>query len=250
MPTLATEIRLPLTITADGSKAVASLQKFRGQANSIESKISSYFKAEASGLGGMLASYFGINAALDGMKQLYEFSKKVSDIAGTYSAPVSRAQGGIAGAQVQSDIRTGKSVEMTEMERAALAIEDLNKKSSTLAMFASAFGLQIEQLWSLIKNDFSIAINILTGDWSAALENLRTIYKRVSEAFSLFLPDWLEDWLQKGGVLGEKSDSQYGSVALGGLSENDRIALETNDPMKAETTEVLRQIARNTRGQR
>lgn len=246
MPTLATEIRLPLTITADGSKAVASLQKFRGQANSIESKISSYFKAEASGLGGMLASYFGINAALDGMKQLYEFSKKVSDIAGTYSAPVSRAQGGIAGAQVQSDIRTAKSVEMLEMERAGLAIEDLNKKASTLAMFASAFGLQIEQLWSLIKNEFSLAINILTGDWSAALENLRTIYQRVSEAFSLFLPDWLEDFMSGA----NDSDPRFGNLNQGTLSENDRIAIETMDPSKAEKMEILRQIVRNQRGQR
>lgn len=39
------EIRLPLTIVADGTKAVAQLEKFKGQAGSINQKMKNFFVA-------------------------------------------------------------------------------------------------------------------------------------------------------------------------------------------------------------
>jgi len=84
------EIRLPLTIVADGTKAVAQLEKFKGQAGSINQKMKNFFRGESSGAVGMLSGYFGIQSAISGLKELYAMGQRVNKLSETYSPDAAR----------------------------------------------------------------------------------------------------------------------------------------------------------------
>lgn len=188
----ANEIRLPITIVADGQKATAQLEKFRGQAGSISSKMRGYFKAETAGAAGLLTGYFGIQQALDGLKSIYEYSKKVSEIAGTYSGSVAMAQAGVATSQIAADQRTAAAVSPTEIQRADLSRKSLDQGTTKNAEFASAFGLQFEQIYETMKRGSSAVISGMTGDFSGAEKMVRENLSAAADTYSIYLPETLE----------------------------------------------------------
>ena len=191
----ANEIRLPITIVADGQKATAQLEKFRGQAGSISSKMRGYFKSEAAGAAGLLTGYFGIQQALDGLKSIYEYSKKVSEIAGTYNASVARGQAGVATAQVAADQRTAAAVSPTELQRVDIAKMSLEQGTTKNAEFSSAFGLQFEQVFENIKRGSSAAISAMTGDFDGAEKMIRQNLSGTADMLSMYLPESIEKML-------------------------------------------------------
>jgi hypothetical protein len=191
----ANEIRLPITIVADGQKATAQLEKFRGQAGSISSKMRGYFKSEAAGAAGLLTGYFGIQQALNGLKQFYEYSKKVSEIAGTYSGTVAMAQAGVATSQIGADQREAAAVAPTEIQRASEQKKYLDEGTTKIAEYASAFGLQFEQIFSYIGRMTSQTISAYTGD-SAGAEKMRTEnISSVADILDMYLPEKIEKFL-------------------------------------------------------
>lgn len=192
----ANEIRLPITIVADGQKATAQLEKFRGQAGSISSKMRGYFKSEAAGAAGLLTGYFGIQQALDGLKSIYEYSKKVSEIAGTYSSSVAMAQAGVATSQIAADQRTAAAVSPTEVQRAGLAKESLDKGTTKNAEFSSGFGFQFEQIFEHMKRGSSALISGLTGDFSGAEKMIRENISGSADILGLYLPESMEKFMQ------------------------------------------------------
>jgi hypothetical protein len=191
----ANEIRLPITIVADGQKATAQLEKFRGQAGSISSKMRGYFKSEAAGAAGLLTGYFGIEQALNGLKQFYEYSKKVYEIAGTYSGSVAMAQAGVATSQIGADQREAAAVAPTEIQRASEQKKYLDEGTTKIAEYASAFGLQFEQIFSYIGRMTSQTISAYTGD-SAGAEKMRTEnISSVADILEMYLPEKIEKFL-------------------------------------------------------
>ncbi|CAB4189582.1 hypothetical protein UFOVP1205_7 [uncultured Caudovirales phage] len=191
----ANEIRLPITIVADGQKATAQLEKFRGQAGSISSKMRGYFKSEAAGAAGLLTGYFGIQQALNGLKQFYEYSKKVSEIAGTYSGSVAMAQAGVATSQIAADQRTATAVAPTEIQRASEQKKYLDEGTTKIAEYASAFGLQFEHIFAYIGRMTSQTISAYTGD-SAGAEKMRTEnISSVADILDMYLPEKIEKFL-------------------------------------------------------
>ena len=188
----ANEIRLPITIVADGQKATAQLEKFRGQAGSISSKMRGYFKSEVAGAAGLLTGYFGIQQALNGLKQFYDYSKKVSEIAGTYSGTVAMAQAGVATSQIAADQRTATAVAPTEVQRANLEKKGLDEGTTKIAEFASGFGLQFEQIFEGYKRASSAVISIMTGDFSTASNMIRENISGLSDTLGVILPESLE----------------------------------------------------------
>lgn len=191
----ANEIRLPITIVANGQKATAQLEKFRGQAGSISSKMRGYFKSEAAGAAGLLTGYFGIQQALDGLKSIYEYSKKVSEIAGTYSGSVAMAQAGVATSQIAADQRTAAAVSPTEIQRADLAKKSLDVGTTKNAEFASAFGLQFEQIFEHMKRGSSALISGMTGDFEGADKMIRENISGTADILSMYLPESIEKML-------------------------------------------------------
>jgi len=188
----ANEIRLPITIVADGQKATAQLEKFRGQAGSISSKMRGYFKSEAAGAVGLLTGYFGIQQALNGLKQFYDYSKKVSEIAGTYSGTVAMAQAGVATSQIAADQRTAAAVAPTEVQRANLEKKGLDEGTTKIAEFASGFGLQFEQIYEGYKRASTGVLSIMTGDFSTAGNMFKENISGLSDVLSVILPESLE----------------------------------------------------------
>ena len=216
----ANEIRLPITIVADGQKATAQLEKFRGQAGSISAKMRGYFKSEAAGAAGLLTGYFGIQQALSGLKSLYEYSKKVSEIAGNYSGAVAMAQAGAATAKIAADQKTATAVSPTEIQRATLEKNSLEQGTTKNAEYASAFGLQFEQIFENLKRGSSAVISGMTGDFSGAEKMIRENISNSAEIFSLILPESIEKFL--GSFSPDMSDKlnspQVSTPALGGIA--------------------------------
>lgn len=200
MANTANEIRLPITIVSDGSKAVAQLEKFKNQAGSIGQKMRTMFKGEAAGVGGMLAGYFGINSALSGLRAIYDYSKKLSETAAMFSAPVAMAQAGAQTEKIKEDQRIAKAISPTEVQRANLAGQQSAESTTHLAEYASAFGLQFEQLSAIVHKGISGTIAALTGDMDGYLETVKKTSALAADAFSLFLPQFAEDFLNRGGM--------------------------------------------------
>jgi hypothetical protein len=154
-----------------------------------------YFKSEAAGAAGLLTGYFGIQQALNGLKQFYEYSKKVSEIAGTYSGTVAMAQAGVATSQIGADQREAAAVAPTEIQRASEQKKYLDEGTTKIAEYASAFGLQFEQIFAYIGRMTSQTISAYTGD-SAGAEKMRTEnISSVADILDMYLPEKIEKFL-------------------------------------------------------
>ena len=145
----AKEIKIPIVITADGAKAVAGLQAFKTQANKIDGMFSRWGKTQISSVGGMLFGFLGIASAINGIRELYAESKKLSELAGTYAPEVVRAQAETQVAQFKKDIEVAKAITPTETRRANLATEDLQKTGTNKENLISSAGLQIDLAFSV-----------------------------------------------------------------------------------------------------
>ena len=250
MPTIAAEVRLPLIITADGSKAVAQLDKFKGQARSIDSQISGYFKGEAAAVGGMLSAYFGIQSAIDGLKELYAYSKKISEIAGTYSQPVAQAQAQTSIAQIQADQRVAAAVMPNEVQRAQVNTSSLQQSGTGFEQLASSFGLVVDQYLKTARTSISAIMDVFSGDMEAASAKFGISASSFADTWSSLLPDFVENFLYSFAPSSADISAASVSASTAGFSKQDQQAIAANDPTKAESLAALQAIARNTRGQR
>ena len=160
----AKEIKIPIVITADGARAVAGLQAFKTQANKIDGMFSRWGKTQISSVGGMLFGFLGIASAINGIRELYAESKKLSELAGTYAPEVVRAQAETQVAQIKKDIEVAKAITPTETRRANLATEDLQKTGTNKENLISSVGLQIDLGFSLLQYRLLSVFDLMTGD--------------------------------------------------------------------------------------
>ena len=253
---IAAEIRLPLTIVADGTKAVAQLEKFKGQAGSISQKLRSFFQGEASGAVGMLSGYFGIQGAISGLKELYAMGQRVNKLSETYSPDAARAG-------AQRDIAQVKNEQILAEQNAPNAVESANReadalksKTNALPNLASAFSTWIGGVYSIAENNANALTELLRGDTEEAKKSFSKSIAQASDSYQVGLSDFGQQNILKVSraialpELPEEVQAQNARIAMPTFSPGDAAAVAANDPTKAASLEALQQIARNTRGQR
>jgi hypothetical protein len=250
------EIRLPLTIVADGTKAVAQLEKFKGQAGSISQKLRGYFQGEASGAVGMLSGYFGIQGAINGLKELYAMGQRVNKLSETYSPDAARAGAQRDIAQVKNDQIVAAQNTPNAVEAANIQTEDLKSKTNTIETVASSFSTWVTGVFSIAKNNLNAATELIAGNTDEAKKSFGKSLLQASSSYQVGLSDFGENNLIRVGralappELPAEVQAQNARLATPTFSPGDAAAVAANDPTKAESLEALQQISRNTRGQR
>ncbi|NDG64181.1 MAG: hypothetical protein EBY29_12075 [Planctomycetes bacterium] len=229
------EIRLPLTIVADGTKAVAQLEKFKGQAGSISQKLRGYFQGEASGAVGMLSSYFGIQGAISGLKELYAMGQRVNKLSETYQPDAAKAGAQRDIAQLQNDRRLAKQTAPNAVEDANRATESLQNKTNALPNLASAFSTWVGGVYSIAENNANALTELLRGDTEEDFgqKNLLKISREIAT------PE-----------LPPEVQAQNARMAMPNFTPGDAAAVAANDPIAVQQLEALQEIVRQRRGQR
>ena len=176
------EIRLPLTIVADGTKAVAQLEKFKGQAGSISQKLRGYFKGEASGAVGMLSGYFGIQGAISGLKELYAMGQRVNKLSEDFTPEAAKAAAQRDIAQLQNDIKVGQLGAPNAVKSANIETSDLQNATHAMEGLVSAFSLSITNLISSAKNSLNGVVELASGQTSQAASSFSTSFGRMIDS--------------------------------------------------------------------
>ena len=177
----AKEIKIPIVITADGAKAVAGLQAFKTQANKIDGMFSRWGQTQISSVGGMLFGFLGIASAINGIRQLYAESKKLSELAGTYAPEVIRAQAETQVAEIQKNIEVAKAITPVETRRANIETEDLQKMGTAKESLISSAGLQIDLAFSTAQYRFIAALDFLSGNMDDFAAHAQMAAQRTEE---------------------------------------------------------------------
>ena len=177
----AKEIKIPIVITADGARAVAGLQAFKTQANKIDGMFSRWGQTQISSVGGMLFGFLGIASAINGIRELYAESKKLSEIAGTYAPEVVRAQAETQISQIQKDLEVAKAITPVERRRANLQTEDLQKTGTSKESLTSSAGLQIDLAFSAAQYRFISALDFLSGNMDEFTAHSQMAAQRTEE---------------------------------------------------------------------
>ena len=250
-----TEIRLPLTIVADGTKAVAQLEKFKGQAGSISQKLGGFFKGESSGVVGMLSGYFGIQSAISGLKELYAMGQRVNKLAETYSPDAARAGAQRDIAQLQNDQIVAKQNAPLAIQTANIETEDLKSKTNAAEGIGAAFTNQVTGILSIGKNNLNAAYELLTGNTEEASKSFGKAIVQFTDSFGIYAgPSDLKTIQSFGQSLAPPEfaevQAQNARMAMPQFTPGDVAAVAENDPTKAASLEALQTIVRNTRGQR
>jgi len=177
----AKEIKIPIVITADGAKAVAGLQAFKTQANKIDGMFSRWGQTQISSVGGMLFGFLGIASAINGIRQLYAESKKLSELAGTYAPEVIRAQAETTTAQIQKDIEVAKAITPNETRRANIETEDLQKMGTNKEKLISSAGLHLDLAFSAAQYRFISGLDLLGGNMDEFAAHSQMAAQRTEE---------------------------------------------------------------------
>jgi hypothetical protein len=250
------EIRLPLTIVADGTKAVAQLEKFKGQAGSISQKLRGYFQGEASGAVGMLSGYFGIQGAISGLKELYAMGQRVNKLSETYSPDAARAGAQRDIAQVKNDQILAKQNAPNAVESANREADALKSKTNALPNLASAFSTWVGGVYSIAENNANALTELLRGDTEEAKKSFAKSIAQASDSYQVGLSDFGQQNILKVSraialpELPEEVQAQNARIAMPQFDAVNAAAIAANDPFAATNAEALQVIARNTRGQR
>jgi predicted DNA-binding protein len=177
----AKEIKIPIVITANGAKAVAGLQAFKTQANKIDGMFSRWGTTQISSVGGMLFGFLGIASAINGIRELYAESKKLSELAGTYAPEVVRAQAETQISQIQKDLEVAKAITPVETRRANIATEDTQKTGTSKENLISSIGLQIDLAFSAAQYRFISALDLLSGNMGDFAAHTQMASQRTEE---------------------------------------------------------------------
>jgi uncharacterized ParB-like nuclease family protein len=176
------EIRLPLTIVADGTKAVAQLEKFKGQAGSISQKLKGFFAGEAAGAVGMLSGYFGIQGAISGLKELYAMGQRVNKLSETYSPEAVKASAQRDIAQLLNDMKISELGAPNAVKSANIETSDLQNATHAMEGLASAFSLSITNIISSAKNSLNSVVELAGGETSKAASSFSTAFSRMMDS--------------------------------------------------------------------
>lgn len=250
------EIRLPLTIVADGTKAVAQLEKFKGQAGSISQKLRGFFQGESSSALGMLSGFFGIQAAIGGLKELYAMGQRVNKLAETYSPDAARAGAQRDIAQLQNDQLVAKQTSPLAVQTANIQTEDLKSKTNAPEGIAAALVNQVTGIMSIGKNNVNAIFELMDGNTEQAAKSFGKSIQQFSDSFGIYAGESDANSIMKIGrglaqpELPAEVQAQNARIGMPTFSPIDAAAIAANDPTKAATLEALQQIVRNTRGQR
>ena len=250
------EIRLPLTIVADGTKAVAQLEKFKGQAGSISQKLRAYFQGEASGAVGMLSGYFGIQGAISGLKELYAMGQRVNKLSETYQPDAAKAGAQRDIAQLQNDQTLAKQNAPNAVEDANRATESLQNKTNALPNLASAFSTWVGGVYSIAENNANALTELLRGDTEEAKKSFSRSIAQASDSYQVGLSDFGQQNLLKVSRaiatpdLPPEVQAQNARLAMPTFTPGDAAAVAANDPIAVQQLEALQEIVRQRRGQR
>jgi len=223
MSTKIKELRLPIVITADGTKAVAGMRQFQTVGKRLDDTLGKFASRQVSSLGGMLMGYLGIDAALNGLRQLYDYANKIQGLSRNYSPVVSAAYGQRMVAEQKGNQAAGQAAAPLSLEREQLATRIASAQVQIpLAQFAEGFALTFDQYIASAK--LSLAA-LVTGGQEGA--NLR------AESNAQLLAAM---GIQKGGMI----DSV--------LSYGDTPTQDIPNPLQAQTLAELQAITRALRG--
>ena len=168
MSTKIKELRLPIVITADGTKAVAGMRQFQTVGKRLDDTLGKFASRQLSSVGGMLMGYLGVDAALNGMRQLYAYADKIQGLSRSYSPAVSAAYGQRKVAEHKGNQAAGLAAAPLAVEREQIATRVASAQvQKPLAIAAESFALTWDKLVAAAK--LNMAGIVTGGDEGARL---------------------------------------------------------------------------------
>ena len=175
MSTKIKELRLPIVITANGTKAVAGMRQFQTVGKRLDDTLGKFASRQLSSVGGMLMGYLGIDAALSGLRQLYDYANKIQGLSRSYSPVVAAAYGQTKVAEQQQKKRMGQQGAPIGVEREKLAAYVATSLDTTGSVsLAQSAALLAEQTAALGKFQMAGFANHMAGT-SGAEQSARAI---------------------------------------------------------------------------
>lgn len=166
------EIRLPLVITSDASRAMNGLRQARQQLNSIGSGLRQWGGGQLGAIGGMLSGYLGISGAIEGLRALHTEADRLKALATTWSPHAAQAKAQTQIAEMRRDITIGQALgpeassgEELKQSEAAIAV---SPHGLAAAGRTADMGTSLDFLWSSVKHMGEAALALGTFDFAAA----------------------------------------------------------------------------------
>jgi len=256
---MAAPLKLPIVITVDNGKATAGLKQFEKQGLTIKGMFKG-LRSEARGIGmGIIGQYFGIQAAINGIRSLITMGQDLQKMAGGINATIAREQAQTEIAQFYRDKRVAKDIEPTTVMTEQQKRENMQRGTGP-EQLASSIALQAEEL----KGVFGTAIDSIIGPQSGAdaRDNAQAARDAQDKAFAAYIPDFAlsarDSVMGFFGQLGTAKQAAYDDPTGGNLgSSGIAIAQQSSTTdanlaaaMGASTLAELQEINRNLRGQR
>jgi len=248
---MAAPLKLPIVITVDNGKATAGLKQFEKQGLTIKGMFKG-LRTEATGIGkGILGRYFGIQSAIEGIKQLINYGDELQRMAGNFRGDVALAQAQTEIAKLQRDIRIAAVIAPT-----AIATENEKQlqlqRGTSVEGIASALVLQATELQTLGLGIAEWIGDLAALDFTAAAktkaETDELAIQRFAPQFMLDFRQWVLDLT---GFGNDKSATQSSTTPE---SLTPPIAQSSTTPEAlaaagaAESLHELREINRHLRG--
>lgn len=216
---------MPLVITSDTRAAWGGLKKAQSELQGMHRQLSSWGSGQIGQLGGMLGAYFGIDAALSGLRQIKAEADRLQGLARTWSPQVAQAGAGADIAELQRDRAQGLAVADIATKReglrereAALAAGPLG---ASAAQDAASFGMKVDTGTSAVSHFWQALVALAQGDMDRAGMEASVSSTRMHETFGAAV-----DMFMPAGV-GQLSAQQGKFVEQMALDELRRIATNT-----------------------
>lgn len=245
----ASDIKLPIVITANGSQAVAGLRAVGRETKKIESSAGRWGSSQLSAVGGMLSGYFGIGAAIQGLQELYQYANKIQGLSRQWSPEVAEAHGARLIAEQKRDQAVGIAVAPVAVEREKLATQ---MADPSMAIGGALLTEELALSWDRFTASLSLGVSAATAGTTAdSVSLLKDMNRNMLGIFGVSN----ESADAFGASLAASSDFIFGPSEMGTAEEAWAApsALEANAERslkEAETMRILAEIAANTKGTR
>lgn len=152
---------MPLVITSDTRAAWGGLKKAQGELQGMHRQLSSWGSGQIGQLGGMLGAYFGIDAALNGLRQIKAEADRLQGLARTWSPQVAQAGANADIAEMDRDRAQGLAV-------ADIAARRENLRASEAMLDASPQGLQTSRNVAAVGESLGLGLSAASHSVKAA----------------------------------------------------------------------------------
>lgn len=100
-------IKLPIVVTSDGTQAEAGFRKLANSLGGLERSLGKHLNQQAQRIVSMGASFFTVDALINGITKVLQHGQEVLDRATQFSAPAIEAKAKVEAQQLKQDVYTG-----------------------------------------------------------------------------------------------------------------------------------------------